>query len=199
LRRVISRARAVRTSPSPLRPSLRWPRRLEPVEPHRRYSTSGRDAAAEVQARRSPPNATPAMKADRSRWPVAPLAGSPRAKRRQCRDRGPHAAGHDRIQQEMRDADVPLSAQGLVQARALGTSFANRPARERPEVVLAVAAPLRPPRPYARRAACLRPPLGPGRGRPAGRPNPQSGLGFQGRGSPRSRAGAEIGSGDRIG
>jgi broad specificity phosphatase PhoE len=29
-----------------------------------------------------------------------------------------HAAGHDRIRLEMRDADVPLSAQGLAQAQA---------------------------------------------------------------------------------
>ncbi|WP_409515767.1 histidine phosphatase family protein [Brevundimonas sp.] len=37
----------------------------------------------------------------------------------------------------MRDADVPLSPQGLVQARAPETWFANLPAHERPEVVLA--------------------------------------------------------------
>ena len=48
-----------------------------------------------------------------------------------------HAAGHDRIQLEMRDADVPLSPQGLVQAQALGTWFANLPVHQRPEVVLA--------------------------------------------------------------
>ncbi len=48
-----------------------------------------------------------------------------------------HAAGQARIQLEMRDADVPLSAQGLVQARALGNWFSNIPAHERPEVVLA--------------------------------------------------------------
>lgn len=47
-----------------------------------------------------------------------------------------HAAGHGRIDLDLRDADVPLSALGHRQAEALGHWFAAMPADERPEVVL---------------------------------------------------------------
>jgi probable phosphoglycerate mutase len=47
-----------------------------------------------------------------------------------------HAAGLGNIDLDMRDVDVPLSALGVEQSRALGRWFADRPARERPTVVL---------------------------------------------------------------
>ena len=47
-----------------------------------------------------------------------------------------HAAGHDRIDLDIRDADVPMSPQGHDQAEALGAWFAALPTDERPEVVL---------------------------------------------------------------
>ena len=46
------------------------------------------------------------------------------------------AAGLARIDIAMRDVDVPLSDRGVVQSRALGRWFAERPASERPTVVL---------------------------------------------------------------
>lgn len=46
------------------------------------------------------------------------------------------AAGLARIDIAMRDVDVPLSDRGVVQSRALGRWFAERPAPERPTVVL---------------------------------------------------------------
>ncbi|MET0294149.1 MAG: histidine phosphatase family protein [Phenylobacterium sp.] len=46
------------------------------------------------------------------------------------------AAGHPRIDIEGRDVDVPLSALGETQARALGDWFAAMPHHARPEVVL---------------------------------------------------------------
>jgi 2,3-bisphosphoglycerate-dependent phosphoglycerate mutase len=46
------------------------------------------------------------------------------------------AAGHDAIDIAVRDVDVPLSALGLRQARALGDWFAALPESARPEVVL---------------------------------------------------------------
>lgn len=52
-----------------------------------------------------------------------------------ARDRA-HAAGLDRIEIAERDVDVPLSALGEEQARALGRWFGAMPASGRPEVVL---------------------------------------------------------------
>lgn len=72
-----------------------------------------------------------------SRWPVALWLVRHGQSAGNVALEAAHAAGHGRIQLEMRDADVPLSAQGLVQAKALGSWFANLPAHERPEVVLA--------------------------------------------------------------
>lgn len=75
--------------------------------------------------------------ASRSRWPAALwLVRHGQSAGNVALDAA-HAAGHDRIQLEMRDADVPLSDQGRVQAHALGLWFAGLPADERPEVVLA--------------------------------------------------------------
>lgn len=48
-----------------------------------------------------------------------------------------HAAGLQRIELAERDVEVPLSALGGEQARALGDWFAAMPAGERPQVVLA--------------------------------------------------------------
>ena len=47
------------------------------------------------------------------------------------------AAGHARIDLDIRDADVPLSDLGYQQAEALAVWFAALPERERPEVMLA--------------------------------------------------------------
>jgi broad specificity phosphatase PhoE len=47
-----------------------------------------------------------------------------------------HAAAVDRIALDGRDVDVPLSALGEDQSRALGRWFAEMPADERPDVVL---------------------------------------------------------------
>lgn len=47
-----------------------------------------------------------------------------------------HAAGHGKINLDMRDADVPLSDLGVEQSEALGVWFAGFPPEERPEVVL---------------------------------------------------------------
>ncbi|RYG70573.1 histidine phosphatase family protein [bacterium] len=47
-----------------------------------------------------------------------------------------HAAGHTHIDIQTRDADVPLSERGREQSLALGRWFAERPAAERPDVVL---------------------------------------------------------------
>jgi len=47
-----------------------------------------------------------------------------------------HAAGLSRIDIAHRDADVPLSARGEEQSTALGRWLAERPAAERPEIVL---------------------------------------------------------------
>jgi broad specificity phosphatase PhoE len=47
-----------------------------------------------------------------------------------------HAAAIDRIALDGRDVDVPLSALGEDQSRALGRWFADMPAGERPDVVL---------------------------------------------------------------
>jgi broad specificity phosphatase PhoE len=47
-----------------------------------------------------------------------------------------HETFADRIALTSRDADVPLSALGKEQARALGLWFGNLPGRERPEVLL---------------------------------------------------------------
>ncbi len=47
------------------------------------------------------------------------------------------AAGHARIDLDIRDADVPLSDLGRQQAEALAVWFASLPEGERPEVVLA--------------------------------------------------------------
>jgi probable phosphoglycerate mutase len=76
------------------------------------------------------------MNAD-SRWPVALWLVRHGQSAGNVALEAAHAAGHDRIKLEMRDADVPLSAQGLAQARALGTWFASLPVHQRPEVVLA--------------------------------------------------------------
>jgi broad specificity phosphatase PhoE len=48
-----------------------------------------------------------------------------------------HDASADRIALSVRDADVPLSALGEEQARSLGRWFAEAPADERPEILLA--------------------------------------------------------------
>ena len=48
-----------------------------------------------------------------------------------------HASGADRITLSARDVDIPLSARGETQARALGAWFARADAEERPEVLLA--------------------------------------------------------------
>jgi broad specificity phosphatase PhoE len=48
-----------------------------------------------------------------------------------------HEAGHEMIEIDMRDVDVPLSPLGEQQATALGRWFAAMPAEERPTVVLA--------------------------------------------------------------
>ncbi|HST60379.1 MAG TPA: histidine phosphatase family protein [Longimicrobium sp.] len=48
-----------------------------------------------------------------------------------------HEAGHEMIEINMRDVDVPLSPLGEQQATALGRWFAALPAEERPTVVLA--------------------------------------------------------------
>ncbi|MCU6455278.1 histidine phosphatase family protein [Sphingomonas sp. A2-49] len=53
-----------------------------------------------------------------------------------ARDRA-HALGVDRIDLAARDVDIPLSALGKEQARALGRWFADRPAAERPDVLFA--------------------------------------------------------------
>lgn len=47
-----------------------------------------------------------------------------------------HAAGLSRIDIASRDADVPLSDRGAEQSRALGKWLSERPAAERPEIVL---------------------------------------------------------------
>lgn len=47
-----------------------------------------------------------------------------------------HAAGAERIAIEIRDVDVPLSAQGEEQARALGEWFAGAAEADRPDVLL---------------------------------------------------------------
>jgi broad specificity phosphatase PhoE len=47
-----------------------------------------------------------------------------------------HAAGHSRIDIADRDADVPLSSRGVEQSQALGRWIAERPAAERPEILL---------------------------------------------------------------
>ena len=47
------------------------------------------------------------------------------------------AAGHARLDLDIRDADVPLSDLGRQQAEALALWFASLPGEERPEVVLA--------------------------------------------------------------
>lgn len=47
-----------------------------------------------------------------------------------------HAAGHGRIDLDVRDADVPLSDLGWDQAAALGAWFAAMPPGDRPEIVL---------------------------------------------------------------
>src|SRR5579862_7889563 len=52
-----------------------------------------------------------------------------------ARDRA-HAAGLERIDIQMRDIDVPLSAQGEQQAAALGDCFADLPADQSPQVIL---------------------------------------------------------------
>lgn len=52
-----------------------------------------------------------------------------------ARDRA-QAAGHHRIDIDIRDMDVPLSELGHRQAKALGDWFAALPTSERPEVVL---------------------------------------------------------------
>ena len=48
-----------------------------------------------------------------------------------------HASGADRITLSARDVDIPLSARGEAQARALGAWFARADADERPDVLLA--------------------------------------------------------------
>lgn len=47
-----------------------------------------------------------------------------------------YVARHPQVDLPTRDADIPLSARGERQARALGRWLAERPARERPTVVL---------------------------------------------------------------
>jgi probable phosphoglycerate mutase len=46
------------------------------------------------------------------------------------------AASHDRIKLDGRDVDIPLSALGQDQSRAVGAWFARMPAEQRPDVVL---------------------------------------------------------------
>lgn len=58
------------------------------------------------------------MKADRSRWRAALWLVRHGQGAGDVAFEAAHAAGHDRIQLEMRDADVPLSPPGPVQARA---------------------------------------------------------------------------------
>lgn len=53
-----------------------------------------------------------------------------------ARDRA-HALGVDRIDLSSRDVDIPLSALGEEQARALGQWFAGQPATDRPDVLFA--------------------------------------------------------------
>ena len=48
-----------------------------------------------------------------------------------------YSAGEERISLTARDVDVPLSPRGEAQAAALGAWFAEQPATERPEVLLA--------------------------------------------------------------
>ena len=48
-----------------------------------------------------------------------------------------HASGADRITLSARDVDIPLSARGEAQARALGAWFARADTDQRPEVLLA--------------------------------------------------------------
>ncbi len=48
-----------------------------------------------------------------------------------------HARGAQRIELTMRDVDVPLSPLGETQARTTGRWFADRPAEQRPDILLA--------------------------------------------------------------